>query len=968
MTETESMVAEQSAAASAAKKVTVRTLATEINVSHETLIEFLHKKGFSGVKTIMSKIEPDMLDAVMKQFGKDKDVAEKRQKKVAAFKAKRAENRDEFLAEHPEMRGREDLIPAEFQIPQPVAPAPAQPVAVAPPPITLAEAAAPEAQPIAAAESQAVVAAPVEVVAPSDIVHQADQSAPTDLSDKQAVTPELPTATEAVTSEAPAVATTEAVPAAEPVSTDEYTGSAEHSEGGPKDRPGLKHKRRRKTVVATGDPTDLRVSLPGLKIKGKIDLDPISRQSQATPQLKTKGEAKLIPKLVGLVTKHAKAQKEGAKEEEGELKKRSRGKNVDARDVKDAVRRTLAGIEETSASSKRAKARRLRRSERAEEQEKRTAEEIERDQTVLKATEFLTANELANLMKADVGDIISKCIGLGLMVSINQRLDKDTIQLVADEFGYTVEFQDEFTTDSLEDIPDEPETLKPRPPVVTIMGHVDHGKTSLLDYIRKANVVAGESGGITQHIGAYEVTTALGHRISFLDTPGHEAFTAMRARGAQVTDIVVLVVAADDSVMPQTLEAISHALAANVPIIIALNKVDRPDANPERIRQQLADRNVLVEQWGGKYGCVELSAKTGQNVDALLERISLEADLLDLKANPDRMARGVIIEAEVDKGRGIQATILVQKGTLKMGDPFLAGVYSGRVRAMFDERGKKVEVAGPSAPVQILGFDGIPGAGDQFIVLGSDSEAKEISTLRQQLKREQDFKQVHFITLDDISAQIKQGGVQHLRLILKGDVDGSVEALADSLLRLSTPEVQVEMVHRGVGAISENDVTLAAASGAIILGFHVRPNLDARRLAASEHVEIRLYSVIYDCINEVRDALEGLLAPEEKEEVTATVEVRDIFKVPKAGTVAGCHVTDGKIFRNNKVRLLRDGAEIWTGSLASLKRFKDDVREVDAGYECGISLENYNDVKVGDVIEAFKIVEIKRKLERASTR
>src|SRR5581483_6101503 len=577
--------------------------------------------------------------------------------------------------------------------------------------------------------------------------------------------------------------------------------------------------------------------------------------------------------------------------------------------------------------------RRLRRSERAEEAERRAEEETQRDQAVIQATEFLTANELANLMNVSVGDIISKCIGLGLMVSINQRLDKDTIQLVSDEFGYTVEFQEEFTTDVLEDAPDAPETLEPRAPVVTIMGHVDHGKTSLLDHIRKTNVVAGESGGITQHIGAYEVSAPGRRPITFLDTPGHEAFTAMRARGAQITDIVVVVIAADDSVMPQTWEAIAHAQAASVPIIIALNKIDRPEANPDRIRQQLADRNILVEAWGGKFGCVEVSAKTGLNVEALLDRIALEAEILDLKANPKRAARGVIIEAEVDRGRGIQATVLVQKGTLKLGDPFLAGVYSGRVRAMFDERGNKVEVAGPSAPVQLLGFDGIPQAGDQFIVLESDSQAKEISGRRQQLKREQDFKQVRFITLDDISAQIKQGGVQHLRLVLKGDVDGSVEALADSLQRLSTPEVKVEMVHRAVGAITENDVTLAAASGAIILGFHVRPNLDARKLAALEHVEIRLYSVIYDCINDVRDALEGLLSPEEKEEVTATVEVREIFKVPKVGTIAGCYVTDGKIVRNNKVRLLRDGIEVFSGGLASLRRFKDDVREVDAGYE-----------------------------------
>jgi translation initiation factor IF-2 len=760
----------------------------------------------------------------------------------------------------------------------------------------------------------------------------------------------------------------------EPAGGDVTMGEGEiDAEGDINDPHHPRKRRRRKTVVATGDPTDLRVTLPGLKIKGKIELTPASKPKEM-PQLRTRGDVKTT-KLQGLVTKHAKAEQlrtgggTTTPPVEDELQKKKRGgreRNVDAKEVQNAVRRTLAGIDETSVTSRRAKARKMRRSERAEVEERRVAEETERDKTVVRATEFLTANELANLMNVEVGQIISKCIGLGLMVSINQRLDKDTIQLVADEFGYTVEFQEEFTTETLEDTPDAPETLIPRPPVVTIMGHVDHGKTSLLDYIRKANVVAGESGGITQHIGAYEVTTATGKQLTFLDTPGHEAFTAMRARGAQVTDIVVLVIAADDSVMPQTWEAIAHAQAANVPIVIALNKVDRPEANPDRIRQQLADRNVLVEEWGGKYGTVELSAKTGLNVDSLLERLALESELLDLKANPNRDARGVVIEAEVDKGRGIQATVLVQKGTLRLGDPFLAGIYSGRVRAMFDERGNKVEVAGPSAPVQLLGFDGIPQAGDQFIVLKSDSEAKDISSRRQQLKREQDFKQVRFITLDDISAQIKQGGVQHLRLILKGDVDGSVEALADSLLRLSTPEVQVEMVHRGVGAISESDVSLAAASGAIILGFHVRPNIDARRMAASEHVEIRLYSVIYDCINEVRDALEGLLTPEEKEEVTGTVEVRETFKVPKIGTVAGCYVLDGKIVRNNRVRLLRDGVEIFSGGLASLKRFKDDVREVDAGYECGLGLENFNDIKVGDILEAFKVVEIKRKLEKAA--
>jgi translation initiation factor IF-2 len=931
------------------KKATIRTLATELNTSHDTLIEFLHKRGFTSVKTIMSKVEGDALDLVLKHFSKEKDVTEKRQKKVAAFKEKRVKSREESQAQVHEPEPEIEAAPEKPEVPAPVEIAP---VALAPTPEPLVS------KPIIAVE-------PGESV-PTAVAIEPQIAEPISAGPAEVVTPQVEESVERL-------------PVSEPVASEIEVGEHHEHEvdeaGHPVlDADGKRRRRRRKTtVIATGDPTDLRVTLPGLKIKGRIELtETPTRAREGMPTLRTKAD-RLGNKMQGLVSKHkpdgtpVKPEEEervGGKRRRG----RDRGTAVDARDVADAVKRTLAGIDETSALSTRAKARKVRRRERAETEERRVSEESERDQTVIKATEFLTANELANLMKVDVGEIISKCIALGLMVSINQRLDRDTIQLVADEFGFTVDFQDEFTTDVLEDPADDPATLKTRPAVITIMGHVDHGKTSLLDYIRKANVVAGESGGITQHIGAYEVTLPSGRQLTFLDTPGHEAFTAMRARGAQVTDIVVLVIAADDSVMPQTWEAISHAQAASVPIIIALNKTDRPDANPDRIRQQLADKNVLVEEWGGKYGSVEISARSGKNVDLLLERILLEADLLDLKANPDRPARGAVIEAEVDRARGIQATVLVQKGTLRLGDPFIAGIYAGKVRAMFDERGNRIEVAPPSTPVQLIGFDGIPQAGDQFIALESDSQAKEIASLRQQLKREQDFKQVKFVTLDDISEQIKQGGVQHLRLILKGDVDGSVEALADSLLRLSTAEVKVEIVHRAVGAITENDVSLAAASNAIILGFHVRPNLDARKLAAVERVEIRLYSVIYDCINEVRDALEGMLTPEEKEEVTATVEVREVFKVPKIGTIAGCHVLDGKLMRNNRVRLLREGLPVFTGGLASLRRFKDDVREVDAGYECGVGLENYNDVKVGDIIEAFKVIEIKRKLEKAVAR
>jgi len=565
-------------------------------------------------------------------------------------------------------------------------------------------------------------------------------------------------------------------------------------------------------------------------------------------------------------------------------------------------------------------------------------------------------------MEVPVGDVISKCIGLGLMVSINQRLDVENITLVADEFGFEVEFQKEYTSEILEDIVDDEDKLLPRSAVVTIMGHVDHGKTSLLDYIRRTNVVAGESGGITQHIGAYRVDVGDGKQITFLDTPGHEAFTAMRARGAQLTDIVVLVIAADDAVMPQTVEALNHAQAAGVPIIIAINKIDKPGANAEKIKQQMADRNVLVEDWGGKYQSVQLSAKTGLNVDVLLEKIILEADILDLKANPDRFTRGAVVEAELDKGRGVAGTILVQKGTLRIGDPFVAGIYHGKVRAMFDERGNKVKEAPPSTPVLVIGFEGAPQAGDTFIVLESEREAREISLKRQQLKREQDQKQIHHITLDELAKQISIGGVKELALIVKGDVDGSVEALSDSLMKLSNQEVIVRVIHKGVGGISESDVLLATASNAIIIGFRVRPNINARKLAENQKVDVRLYSVIYDAINEVKSALEGLLSPLISEEVTGTIEIRDTFKVPKSGTVAGCYVLDGKIARNNKIRLIRDGIVIHEGGIGNLRRFKDDVKEVDAGYECGLNVENFNDIKVGDIIEAFKIVETKKTL------
>ncbi len=719
---------------------------------------------------------------------------------------------------------------------------------------------------------------------------------------------------------------------------------------------------------------DLEKKKKGLTVVGKIDVDkkkspkPSKIEDKGTPKSKdaaaaTDSEAEPAKKKKKKVLK---AKKKGKGEEEENVKSKKKRKlkrlEVDKKEVEAAIKRTMLSMDSASVPD-RASARKKKRKEKHDIEEQKLQEKIERDSTTLLVTEFIAVNELANLMNVPVSEVIQKCIGLGIMVSINQRLDVETITLVADEFGFDVEFQEEYSVDLLEDTKDPSDTLKPRSPVVTIMGHVDHGKTSLLDYIRKENVVAGEAGGITQHIGAYRVKVSEDKQITFLDTPGHEAFTAMRARGAKVTDIVVLIVAADDAVMPQTVEAINHSQAAGVPIIVAINKIDKPGANIEKIKQQLADRNVLVEDWGGKHQCVEISAKAGTNIDLLLEKIILESELLELKANPDRNARGIVIESQLDKGRGVTSTILVQKGTLRVGDPFVAGNYQGRVRAMFDERNNKIDEVGPSAPAVVLGFEGAPQAGDTFVVVDSEREAREVSLKRQQLHREQAHRQVKLITLDEIANQISQGGIKELLLVVKGDVDGSVEALSDSLMKLSNKEVVVKVIHKGVGAITEGDVLLAAASEAIIIGFHVRPNLNARKVAEAEHVDIRLYNVIYDAINEVKSALEGMLSPVLSEEIVATVEVRDTFKVPRTGTVAGCYVQDGKISRNSKIRLFRDGVAVYEGELDTLKRFKDDVKEVDAGYECGIKIANYNDIKVGDIIEAYKIVETKKKLE-----
>ena len=608
------------------------------------------------------------------------------------------------------------------------------------------------------------------------------------------------------------------------------------------------------------------------------------------------------------------------------------------------------------------------RKEKREAASQRMQEEMEMqqlEQKVLKVTEFVTVNDLATLMNnTPVTKVIGACMSLGMMVSINQRLDAETLVLVAEEFGYEVEFVTANLTDAIAqgEAEDTDEDLLPRPPVITVMGHVDHGKTSLLDHIRSANVIAGEAGGITQHIGAYNVELSDGQHITFLDTPGHEAFTAMRARGAKMTDVAIIIIAADDCIMPQTVEAINHAQAAGVPMVFAINKIDKPGANPEKIREQLSNMNILVEDWGGKYQCQEISAKKGINVDQLLEKVLLEAEMLELKANPNKRAAGAVIESSLDKGRGYLATILVQNGTLRVGDVMLSGCYTGRVKAMFNERGQKVEEAGPSTPVSVLGLNGAPTAGETFVVMADEKEAKDIANKREQLIRIQGIKTQKHMTLEEIGRRIAIGNFKELNVIVKGDVDGSVEALSDSIIKLSTEEVRVNVIHKAVGAISESDILLAAASDAIIIGFQVRPMPSARKLAEKEEIEIRLYSVIYDCINELKSGIEGMLEPEQKEVVTATAEVQETFKISKVGTIAGCIVREGKLQRSAKVRVIRDGIVVYTGELGSLKRFKDDVKEVHMGMDCGLNIQGYNDIKVGDVVEAYTIEEIKRTL------
>ncbi|MDP2174967.1 MAG: translation initiation factor IF-2 [Bacteroidota bacterium] len=700
--------------------------------------------------------------------------------------------------------------------------------------------------------------------------------------------------------------------------------------------------------------------LDGLTIMGKIVIKPeVEIKSKYQPSERLKGEKRKRK----VVAQKVNIQQEIKVNKSTQFKKEEPKKEISQKEVQDKLKKTLNKID-TSGRGKTNKSK-FKRTKRAEHFQARVEEKerMEQEEMVLKVTEFLTANDLAKLMNASVTQVISTCFSLGIMVSINQRLDAETIALVADEFGFEVEFVDAGETIQHDEEQDDPAKLVPRPPIVTVMGHVDHGKTSLLDYVRKTNVIAGEAGGITQHIGAYEVQLASGQKMTFLDTPGHEAFTAMRARGAKVTDIAIIMIAADDSIMPQTREAISHAQAAGVPMVFAINKIDKPGANPEKIREELSAMNILAEEWGGKFQTQEISAKQGLNIDKLLEKVLLEAEFLDLKADPTRHAKGTVIEARLDKGRGIVASVLIQTGTLRVGDHLVAGSRYAKVKALFNERNQKVDFAGPATPVSMLGFSDSPSAGDPLIVMATEDEAKDLANRREQLLREQGIRTTKHITLDEIGRRLAVGNFKELNLIVKGDVNGSVEALSDSLLNLTNEEVMVNIIHKGVGQITESDVLLASASDAIIIGFQVRPSSGAKKIADTEQIDIRHYSIIYQAIDEIKSAIEGMLSPEIKETIIGNVEVREVFKITKVGTVAGCMVTDGKVTRNSKLRVIRDGVVVHQGSIDTLKRFKDDVKDVLKGFECGLQIKNYQDIHVGDNLEIFEETSIARKLE-----
>ena len=935
--------------------IKISKVIADLNVGRQTIEEFLHKKGIEIDASINARIQDDVYEMLVKEFKPDMDLksksdkmANERQKEKAKQNAAAKESHEiktVVPGQKPTVLGKIDLDAvgkpkAAKPKPKPEEPKPEKETAVE--------------QPVQEEKPKQIESEPVPVPPVTPEPKPAEGSAPiAEVEPRQQES-------EAEVQPAPE--------AAQPVENDKEDGNESD----------------------VFMPVSETVGGPQLKVIGKVDLSSLNQQTR--PKKKSKeekrneriakaqaesgsrrkrkriGKEKIDIETAGKQAASQPGKGRGAKDDQSSKRSKDKKGNrkplrpeVSEEDVQRQMKETLARL--TAKNTKKAAA--TRRRERREEHREEAREEAAMaaaQSKILKLTEFVTANDLASMMNVPINKVIATCMNLGVMVSINQRLDAETINIVADEFGFKTEYTSAEVVEAISEEEDNPEDLVQRPPVVTVMGHVDHGKTSLLDYIRNSNVIAGEAGGITQHIGAYNVKLPNGRRITFLDTPGHEAFTAMRARGAKVTDIVIVIVAADDSVMPQTVEALNHASAAGVPIIFAINKIDKPGANPEKIKEELANMNYLVEDWGGKYQSQDISAKKGIGVNELMEKVLLEADMLDLKANPNRKATGSIIESSLDKGRGYIATVLVDNGTLRVGDIVLAGTHYGKVKAMFNERNVRITESGPSTPALILGLNGAPTAGDKFNVMDTDQEARQIANKREQLQRELNRRTQHRINLEDIGRRRALGEFHELNIIVKGDVDGSIEALSDSLIKLSTPEVQVNVIHKAVGAITESDVTLAAASDAYIVGFQVRPAAAAKRAAEQEGVDIRLYSIIYDAIEEVKSAMEGMLQPDIKEEVTGSAEVRQVYHISKVGTIAGAMVVEGKIKRGSKVRLIRDGIVIHTGELASLKRFKDDAKEVTSGYDCGLSVKSYNDLQEMDIIEAFEEIEVHKTL------
>lgn len=999
------------------RKLRLHQVARELKVGQTTIVEFLEKKGIKVENAPSTLIEPHVYEVLEKEFGGSRtesvNIREKINQKLEAVslgnrkEGPAAEDDTDFKKEviiksgvisvkdevptinAPKILGKIDLsgkkpVAAPAEVKKPELPS---------------EKSAPAAD-VASTASSATLVAEKQVVAESQPVAKSEP-VKAEPAKSEAKKEETKVKSEPVKPAAPKAEVAAAKPAVKPA-----TKPMGKPAGAGNATPAMGNKAASTPVVTTriadiaaqtqtyderlaADQSNLfrpnaeENKLSGPKVLGKIDVNLLEKKSEFGRREKRKRITKDKVDLNNQKQVQGGSRSEGRPASGGASGRPARDSNnnnnnnnnrkkgqkgnpkpapvhveVSDEEVQKQIKDTLARLTSKGPKFKTAKHRRDKREAVSARMQEEQARE-EREKSILKVTEFVTVSELATMMDVSVTDVITACMNLGLMVSINQRLDAEALVVVAEEFGFQIEFVTVDTQEAINTEEDKPEDLVPRPPIVTVMGHVDHGKTSLLDNIRKTNVIAGEAGGITQHIGAYSVNLD-GRRITFLDTPGHEAFTAMRARGAQVTDVAIIIVAADDNVMPQTVEAINHASAAQVPIVFAINKIDKPAANPDRIKEELAAMNYLVEDWGGKYQCQEISAKQGINLDKLLEKVLLEAEMLDLKANPNREAQGVVIESTLDKGRGYVATVLVQNGTLHVGDIMLSGVYSGRVKAMFNERGTRITEAPPSTPVLVLGLNGAPQAGDTFNVMADERSARDIANKREQLQRMQGLRTQKHITLDEIGRRIAIGNFKELNIIIKGDVDGSIEALADALIKLSKEEVQVNVIHKAVGPISESDVLLAAASNAVIVGFQVRPSASARRLAEKEEIEIRLYSIIYDAINDIKDAIEGMLAPEMKEEIVCSVEVLETFKISKVGTVAGCIVREGKITRNTLVRVIRDGIVVYTGKLGSLKRFKDDVKEVTTNMECGLNIENYNDIKVGDIVEGYEQVEIRR--------